>query len=442
MLESCQDWQTAGELAQRLRMNQTQLEKLLANLAARQLLERQPLTPPSNGWPTVSIIVPVRNRPDEIVACVRSLQKLDYPATKLEIIVVDDASTDNTIQVVKNLPISHAICRPVWSGPAACRNAGAAIATGEILAYTDSDCEVEAGWLRDLIPHFADQDIGIVGGRVNSFSLDTSIERYESVASSLYMGQDERDCRPNTSIPFLPTANLLIRRELWQALGGFDPAFPIGEDVDLVWRAHQSDKRVLYVPRGTVRHKYRSRLVNFARRKAFYGGSETFLLRKHPLQRKILYIPRQRLPFIALLLTAVVNKKIGLVAVAASVPLIESGFSMRRLQKFGAHIGWSLVFKTVLRNYDVMFFHVCGNLARYYGLGLVGLGLLCRPLLALTLFCFAYPTLHVYLERKPPLSLPVFAALYWLELVAHQVGMFRRCLECRTLRPLIPTLRV
>ena len=166
------------------------------------------------------------------------------------------------------------------------------------------------------------------------------------------------------------------------------------------------------------------------------------MLRKHPLQRKMLYIPRQRLPFVALLLTAVVTKKIRFVAIAASVPVIESGFSMRRLQKFGARIDWNLVFKTVLRNYDSMFFHVCGNLARYYGLGFLGLGLLYRPVLALTLFCFAYPTLHVYLERQPPLSLPVFAALYWLELIAHQVGMFGRCLECRTFRPLIPILRV
>jgi len=361
---------------------------------------------------------------------------------KLEIIVVDDASTDDTAQVVKNLPISRAICRPMWSGPAACRNAGAAIATGEILAYTDSDCEVEPGWLRDLVLHFADKQIGIVGGLVTSFSLETSIERYESVASSLYMGQDERDCRPNTAIPFLPTANLLIRRELWHGLGGFDPDFPIGEDVDLVWRAHQAGKRVLYLPRGGVRHKYRSHLVKFARRKAFYGGSETFLLRKHPLQRKILFIPRQRLPFVTLLLAAAVSKKIRLVAVAASVPLIESGFNMRRLQKFGARIGWGLVFKTVLRNYDAMFFHLCGNLARYYGLGLLGLGLLYRPILALALFCFAYPALHVYLKRKPPLSLPVFVALYWLELVAHQIGMLGRCLECRTLKPFIPTLRV
>ena len=280
VLENCQNWQTAGKLAQRLRMNQTQLEQLLSNLAARQLLERQPLAPATQDWPTVSIIVPVRNRPDEIVACVRSLQKLDYPATKLEIIVVDDASTDDTAEVVKNLPIRHAICRPVWSGPAACRNAGAETATGEILAYTDSDCEVETDWLRELVLHFTDTQIGIVGGRVNSFSLDTRIERYESVASSLYMGQDERDCRPNTAIPFLPTANLLIRRELWQALGGFDPAFPIGEDVDLVWRAHQANKRVLYVPRGTVRHKYRSRLTRIRPTQGFLWRLGDFFVAK------------------------------------------------------------------------------------------------------------------------------------------------------------------
>lgn len=447
VLESCREWRDAVQVGATLKLKTAVAEKILANLAARQLLDFRPVPATDLDWPSVSIIVPVRNRPRDLELCVQSLQALDYPADKLEIIVVDDASTDQTPQVVRDLPGVRGVCQPVWAGPAACRNVGATIASGAILAYTDSDCEVTPGWLRELVPYFADEQTGIVGGRVDSFSLDTAIERYESVTSSLYMGLDERECKPNTAIPFLPTANLLIRRELWQKLGGFDPAFPIGEDVDLVWRVHEAGHRVQYVPRGVVQHKYRCRLSSYARRKAFYGGSETFLLRKHPAQRKLFYLPRQRLPFVilgllALLLWPLSWAWLGLALVAALVPLAESFGRYRHLLRFGAELSYRVTLTATLRNYAAMLLHLCGNVARYYGLLLLGLGLLYPPLWLVALVCWAYSALYDYATRRPPLAWPLFAALYWLELAAHQWGMVGRCLQCRTLRPLIPGLKV
>ncbi len=449
VLETCRDWRTQVEVSEALGLSASATEDILGHLAARQLLEYRPVETDPAHWPFVTVVVPVRNRPDGISECVRSLKVLDYPAHKLEIVVVDDASTDGkTPQVVRELPISRAVCLSEWAGPAACRNAGASVASGQIIAYTDSDCEVSPGWLRELVPYFADSRVGIVGGRIDSFSLDTRIERYESVASSLYMGLEERECRPNTAIPFLPTANLLVRREIWQKIGGFDPAFPIGEDVDLVWRTHAAGWRVQYVPRGAVGHKYRCRLSSYARRKAFYGGSETLLLRKHPAQRKLFYLPRRRLPFVALTLLALLFSPMlgwasfGLLAAALVVPLGEALGRQRQMARFGARLSYGAVLGAVLRNYAAMLLHLCGNLARYYGLLLLLGGLFYGPLGALGLLCFLYPALHDYLTRRPPLGLGVFVALYWLELVAHQLGMWGRCLQCRTLRPLVPGLRV
>ena len=88
-----------------------------------------------------------------------------------------------------------------------------------------------------------------------------------------------------------------------------------------------------------------------------------------------------------------------------------------------------------------MLFHLCGNVARYYGLATLAMGLFYRPLLWLSLSCFLYPALHLYFKRRPPLNFPVFASLHWLELAAHQVGMAGRCIQCRTIRPLVPGLR-
>jgi mycofactocin system glycosyltransferase len=443
VLHFCREWRTPQEIGATLGIGRREaLDQLLGYLHSRQFLERRPVAPEHpEDWPIVSVVVPVRNRPQDIVRCVESLRALDYPPDRLEIVVVDDGSTDATPEIVGRLAGVRAILMSAWSGPAACRNAGAAAAGGAIVAYTDSDCEVSPGWLRDLAPYFADPDLGVVGGRVDSFGLDTPIERYESVVSSLYMGEQERECKPNSAAPFLPTANLLIRRALWQQLGGFDPAFPIGEDVDLVWRAHAAGKRVLYVPRGAVRHKYRCRLGQFARRKAFYGGSETFLLRKHPEQQKLFHIPRARLPFVIALLLAFVLWP-PLAIAAGIVPPAEMLARRRALRRFGARVPLRWVADATARSYDALLFHLCGNIARYYALPLLAAGLLYTPLLWLALACFLYPALHTYHERRPPLGFPTFAALYLVELAAHQAGMLRRCAECRTLAPFVPALRV
>jgi hypothetical protein len=212
--------------------------------------------------------------------------------------------------------------------------------------------------------------------------------------------------------------------------------------VDLVWRVVESGNRVLYVPQGRVQHKYRCKLGRYARRKAFYGGSETFLLRKHPKQQKLFYLPRQRVPFVVLLLAGLVTSKWQFSIAALIVPLLESFSQWRRLRRFGACLRPQQVLFSTSRNYDGMLFHLCGNLARYYGLLLLVVGLLYRPALYLAAFCFGYPALHLYLRRKPPLNFPAFAALHWLELLAHQIGMVGRCLQCRDFRPLIPSLRV
>ncbi len=442
LLEACKEWSSAAQVTLAIGSNQKQVERTLAELAARRLLLQQPLLSPEpvEKWPSVSVVVPVRNRPIDIERCVQSLRALDYPAGKLEIIVVDDASTDNTAEVVRQLPIDRAVCMSEWGGPAACRNMGASVAKGEIIAYTDSDCEVTSGWLRELIPYFGEAKNAIVGGRVDSFSLDTAIERYESVTSSLYMGLEERECRPNSAVPFLPTANLLIRRKIWQQLNGFDPAFPIGEDVDLVWRTYEAGYKVQYVPRGAVQHKYRCRLNSFVRRKAFYGGSETFLLRKHPSQRKLFYIPRQRVPFVALLLLGLLWPIVLLFA--PLVPLAETVLRYRQLQHFGGQLGFGWVLAATARNYASMFLHLCGNVARYYGVLLLLAGLFWWPLWVVGLLCFSYAALYDYFTRRPKLALPIFVGLYWLELMAHQLGMLGRCLECHTLRPMIPGLKV
>jgi mycofactocin system glycosyltransferase len=389
--------------------------------------------------PVVSVVVPVLNRPDDLVECVQSLLALEYPADRLEIIVVDDASDEDIRAVTAGLPV-RVIRQARKSGPAACRNVGTRAGRGKILAYTDSDCVVDPDWLVSLLPYLNDRNVGAVGGLIVPYSLKRAIDRYEAVNSPLYMGREEGEVRPNSHIPFLPTASLLVRRAIWQELGGFDERFPIGEDVDLVWRVRDAGYRVHYVPRGRVRHKYRATLRAFARRRAFYGGSEAFLLHKHTDKPKALVFGWSTLALLVPLVAAVLTGWYPLAAFGALAPLLDLVRRALRIQHFGASVPFAWIARALLRDYAAFFYHLCGNFARYYSIPFLLLGMLFPPLLFASLLALLYPVAYDWTRRRPRLNFPAFLFLYWLELFAHQVGILLRCLESRALGVLVPRL--
>src|SRR5438132_549677 len=183
--------------------------------------------------PSISIIVPVRNRVSELHACVSSLAALNYPLSRFEIIVVDDASSPPVSISLEDVHIKLAVS-PVHGGAAHARNLGCRIATGEFVAFIDSDCVARSDWLRELVAYIPEP--GIVGGVVNHPG-DTNIDRYENVRSPLYLGRIGRRLDLGSEFTYLPTCNMLVSRKLFEEIGGFDESLPIGEDVDLTWKA-------------------------------------------------------------------------------------------------------------------------------------------------------------------------------------------------------------
>jgi len=111
----------------------------------------------------VSVIVPVNNSSDLITECIQALEQQSFPQNHYEIIIVDDGSTDNTIEVVKAFTNVRVISI-VHGGPAAAINAGANAAVGEIIAFTDSDCVPTPTWLEKITEPFSNKDtIGVKG---------------------------------------------------------------------------------------------------------------------------------------------------------------------------------------------------------------------------------------------------------------------------------------
>ncbi|PKH40944.1 mycofactocin system glycosyltransferase [Nocardioides alpinus] len=247
-------------------------DRLLSTNLARPDL-RDATAPAQNQ---LTVVVPVRDRADQLDRCLAALHPL-------AVIVVDDASLDPA--AVADVARRHgAILVPlvVNVGPAGARNAGLARVTTPVVAFVDSDVQVDGGDLLRLARHLDDPAVALVGPRVVGHSAADRprwFERYDVIASSLSLGSTPATVRPGASVAWLPSACLVGRTAL---LGpGFDAAMRVGEDVDLVWRLGASGHRVRYDPDVAARHDVRTTVRGWLGRKLFYGTGGADLAERH-----------------------------------------------------------------------------------------------------------------------------------------------------------------
>lgn len=205
--------------------------------------------------PSVSVIVPTFNREVTLKDTLAALLAQDYPLSLLEIIVVDNSSTDDTEGVVRaakegaRCPVRY--FRVPNRGPAVARNYGVARARGEILAFTDSDCTMLPTWIRHAVFRM-EQGTGLVTGPVRP------VINPRRIPCFFYHQTDHS--QPNG---LFPTANAIYRREAFERAGGFDEQFsaypwgtPVGgEDTDLAWRVQRAGYRAIWVADVSVDHE-------------------------------------------------------------------------------------------------------------------------------------------------------------------------------------------
>jgi len=264
------------------------------------------------AYPAVTVVIPVKNRPEEMKDCLHSLFALDYPRDKVEIIVVDDGSVDTTRDVVRSFPV-QLIGFSESRGPAACRNIGAGKAKGEIIAFLDSDCTVQANWLQDIVPYFALAGIGAVGGFVDSYYNRSGLDKYEAARSPLNMGKRILFETQAKNTFYVPSCNLLVRKDCFIRTGGFQEDLQVGEDVDFCWRMRKHGYPLLYVPAGAVFHKHRNLLLPMLKRRLDYGTSEASLYFRHAEKEKEFPVPVcEGLSFLALLISVILLQPVYL----------------------------------------------------------------------------------------------------------------------------------
>jgi mycofactocin system glycosyltransferase len=432
---------TATEMAQRLPgMSAAEIATFLETLARRRLLSRKP--PPAARLPTVSIIVPAHGRPNATRACIESLLALDYPPERCEIIVVDDASKPPLAPLLADFPV-HLLRQPHNIGQSAVRNLAAEKASGELLAFIDNDCIAAPNWLTALLPYLDTPALGIVGGRVIAPPPTGRIAAFEAVRSPLDMGPVGGEVGPRESIAYLPTCNLLVRRDLLLAQGGFNTAMRLGEDVDFLWRSLRSGSRAYYVPEGQIIHYHRVQLRQLLKRRADYGSSEAELQRRHPEGRRIMRVPL----VVTLLLVAcaafplsglVGAPLMGLVVVLLMRELTEK---YQQLRQGGISVPLRWLGGALLREHMASLYHLSATITRYYSLPLLMAVWFWPSLLLPTVILLLIAPLGEYRRRQPGLAFGFFIGLYWLEMAAYQYGVWRGCFSTRSFWPLLPLLR-
>ncbi len=381
--------------------------------------------------PFVSIIIPVIDRAEELGRCLDSIATLRYPKEKLEIIVVDDGSRDNSKEVADSFGAVVLDSGGTGTGPAAARNRGARAARGEILAFIDSDCIASPQWLEELAGFFEDPEVAAVGGFVDGMHTSSFLDRYELAMSSLTLGNRERSGQQGDDTFYLPSCNLLVRSSVFREASGFNPEMHVGEDVDLTWRFRDSGHRIIYMPKGRVGHEHRNAFFPFIKRRFQYGTSEAMLQILHPVRHKKMIVPP--VLAVALLISVASIATVSPAGAAASLVLMaaDSFLSRRRLTRLGLTLDWGTVFLARLRALGSLAYYIGFHLIRYYMTPLTLASLLFPRFGVALLFTLLGVGVMDYIVRKPRLFFLPFFFYYTMEQYAYGAGVFWGCLRLR-----------
>lgn len=215
---------------------------------------------PTPGRPRISVVIPSYNRLDSLCDALHGLAAQSLPAECFEVLVIDNASTDGTLEHVRSMapamPYPLRVHRIPGEnrGPAPARNFGVGLALGEVIAFTDSDCRPEPRWLQAGLAAFDDPALAFATGVVD-FKPE-QINRLGFFARHTVVSGFEH--------PTYPTANAFYRKDVFVQFGGFDEllSFPSllgvameAADTDLAWRIKEAGHRNAFVADAIVHHE-------------------------------------------------------------------------------------------------------------------------------------------------------------------------------------------
>jgi glycosyltransferase involved in cell wall biosynthesis len=241
-----------------------------------------------------SIIIPSFNRRDEIVELLTSMQSLDFPRDKFEVIIVDDGSMDDTVQYLEQYkiqtPFNFRYFVQENRGPGAARNTGMDNASGDFFLFIDSDCQVPSHWLREIDLQVDRQQADACGGP-DSYHQDFSplLKAINYSMTSFLTTGGLRGRKGKKLAKFYPRSfNMGLSRGLWKKIGGFG-SLRHGQDIEYSSRILKSGARLVYVPNAYVYHKRRTTLRRFYRQVFNWGVARINLYKIDPSMLEFLH---------------------------------------------------------------------------------------------------------------------------------------------------------
>lgn len=214
-----------------------------------------------------SVVIPAYNAAGVIGACLAALGHQTFDRARFEVIVVDDGSTDGTADVCRTHPGVTVITQSN-QGPAKARNTGARAAAGEIVVFTDADCEPIDRWMELLLAPFADPAIGGAKGSYRS-------RQPQLVAQFVQLEYESRYeiTKRHTTIDYIDTYAAAFRRELFLAQGGYNTDFPVAcaEDAEFSFRLKEAGVTMVFVPAAVVYHLHPDTVGAYFRKKVKFA---------------------------------------------------------------------------------------------------------------------------------------------------------------------------
>lgn len=205
--------------------------------------------------PEVSVVIPTHNRAPILRECLDSV--LAQSSESYEVIVVNDASTDATRQILKRYRQTHGgrlqVVRGSYGAPGLTRNAGAARAAGKYLLFTDDDCRVPKHWIETMLETLHRRGADALSGGFEAHRLQTPAERYQYYRMKALFGDKPKWVRA------APVINFLVPAQIFHETGGF-PSQPWEslEDWALCFGLNEAGYRIFYDPTVKVTHRYKS----------------------------------------------------------------------------------------------------------------------------------------------------------------------------------------
>jgi succinoglycan biosynthesis protein ExoA len=318
--------------------------------------------------PVVSVVMPVKNEGGYMQRALESLIAQTYPSSKIEILVVDGGSTDETCGIVRKLAEKDSRIRLFTGENANCpaaMNIGIRHSTGQIVAKIDGHGYIEPEFIALAVRCLSsDESIACVGGRIVPLA-STSVQKANSYARFSTFGVGKGPYSAPESSRFVDTVQCgVYKKPDLLSVGSFDPLLQFGEDEEVNWRVIKSGKKILFHPDLRFHYHVRPTFKGIFKQYFNYGKARVQVVRKHPDFLKLKHCLPSVLTitlFLSILATLTLFRAVS--PAISSAPLV-------------AYVAYLIVAGTAIgiREKYFNFFYLCFSLASIhigYGLGFI-----------------------------------------------------------------------